>query len=365
MESFKYADLKKTLTKEPRPLPPSKGLVFGEQFADHMLTAEWHAEKGWSAPEIKPLENLSLHPGASVLHYGIELFEGMKAFCGVDGKARLFRPMENVKRLNSSAVTMCLPEVDSEEFLECLKELVRVDRRWIPKDEDCSLYIRPTYIGTQGALGVKKSKSALLYVVTCPVGPYFSSGLFSPVSLYANPKFVRSWIGGTGDAKIGGNYGPTIRIQEKASEKNCTQVLWLYGPDHQITEVGTMNMFVHWINEAGEPEIATPPLNGLILPGVVRKSLIELARQWGTHKVVEREVSMNQLIVALKEERVQEVFGSGTACVVCPVEEIQYLDEVLEIPTMQTGAKVAKRAYQELTDIQYGRTKHEWALLVE
>lgn len=352
-------------TTKPGSIPASDNLVFGETFSDHMLSVSWDVEKGWKTPVVKPFENLSLHPAVCALHYGVELFEGLKAFYGVDGKIRLFRPIENMHRLNNSAKILSLPQVDPQELLECVKELIRVDREWVPKASESSLYVRPTFIGTQESLGVKVTNKALLYIITCPVGPYFSTGLFSPVSLYANPRYVRSWFGGTGDAKIGGNYGPTIRVANKANAIGLSQVLWLYGPEHMITEVGTMNVFVHWINEYGEPEIATPPLDGLILPGVVRNSLIELFREWGTHKVVERNITMNQLLSALREERLKEVFGSGTACVVCPVNAIQYLDEKLHIPTMDTGAEVAKRAYEELNDIQYGRRDHPWTVMID
>jgi branched-chain amino acid aminotransferase len=334
-----------------------------------MLLANWTRDKGWDHPKIVPYGNFSLSPALSALHYSTECFEGMKAFKGVDGKIRLFRPIENMKRLNRSAVYASLPEFDSEEFLECVKDLVRIDKEWVPSPteniEHPSLYIRPTFIGTEPFLGVREPHSALLYCITSPVGPYFESGTFSPVSLYADPSFIRAWPGGAGESKMGGNYGPTIRIQKIAESKGYTQVLWLFGDNHELTEVGTMNIFVHWINESGEPEIATPPLNGTILSGVTRMSLLDLAKTWGTHKVVERVITMEDVRRAVKEERLKEIFGAGTACVVCPVDKITFLEENLHIPTMDSGAEVAQRCLKELTDIQYGHVEHEWAVIVD
>jgi len=220
-------------------------------------------------------------------------------------------------------------------------------------------------IPLQPYIGVREPHKALLYCITCPVGPYFATGTFNPVSLYADPMFIRAWPGGVGDSKMGGNYGPTVRTQKVAESKGCTQVLWMLNDDHQLTEVGTMNIFVNWINEEGDPEIATPPLDGSILPGVTRKSLLELGKTWGTHKVVERKITMADVRKAVKENRLKEMFGSGTACVVCPVNRILFLKENIPIPTMDTGAEVANRFYKELTDIQYGRREHKWSVVVE
>ncbi|XP_065267604.1 branched-chain-amino-acid aminotransferase, cytosolic isoform X8 [Emys orbicularis] len=245
-----------------------------------MLTVEWSLTSGWEKPYIRPLENLSLHPASSSLHYAVECF-------------------------------------DKEELLECIRKLVEVEKEWVPHSTSASLYIRPTLIGTEPSLGVKKPTKALLYVILSPVGPYFASGSFNPISLWADPKYVRAWKGGTGDCKLGGNYGSSIYAQREAMELGCQQVLWLYGEDHQITEVGTMNLFLYWENEDGEEELATPPLDGIILPGVTRQSILELARKWNLH-----------------------------------------------IPTMENGPQLATRFLNQLTDIQYGREDSEWALLV-
>ncbi|XP_054552351.1 branched-chain-amino-acid aminotransferase, cytosolic isoform X4 [Talpa occidentalis] len=329
-----------------------------------MLTVEWSSEFGWEKPHIKPLQNLSLHPGSSAFHYAVELFEGLKAFRGVDNKIRLFRPQLNMERMYRSAKRATLPGFDKEELLECIQQLVKLDQEWVPYSTSASLYIRPTFIGTEPSLGVKKPTKALLFVILSPVGPYFSSGTFNPVSLWANPKYVRAWKGGTGDCKMGGNYASSLFAQCEAMDNGCQQVLWLYGEDNQITEVGTMNLFLYWINEDGEEELATPPLDGIILPGVTRQSILDLAHKWGEFKVSERYLTMDELTAALEGSRVREMFGSGTACVVCPVSEILHKGETLHIPTMEHGPKLASRLLEKLTDIQYGREESDWTITV-
>lgn len=338
--------------------------MFGKHFSDHMLTITWSESSGWDAPQIKPFQNLSLHPASSALHYSIELFEGMKAFRGDDDKIRLFRPMMNMERMHRSAERCCLPRFDKPELLECIKKLVEVDQEWVPYSQNTSLYIRPTFIGTEPSLGVSRAGKAMIFVIVGPVGPYFATGSFNPVSLLADPSFVRAWRGGVGAYKMGGNYGPTIAVQNEALEQGCQQVLWLYGPEEEITEVGTMNLFIYWTNEDGEKELVTPPLDGIILPGVTRQSLLDLARQWGEFKVTERTMGMEELLGALKAGRIREVFGAGTACVVCPVGSLRYKGKLFEIPTTKNGTDLAKRFYDELTDIQYGRKASDWAPLV-
>uniref|UniRef100_UPI00398F7704 branched-chain-amino-acid aminotransferase, cytosolic n=1 Tax=Pristiophorus japonicus TaxID=55135 RepID=UPI00398F7704 len=363
-DTFKAADVEIELVSASAEKPDPTRLAFGAVFTDHMLMIRWTAARGWDKPQIKPLQNLSLHPAVSALHYSVELFEGMKAYRGVDNKIRLFRPMLNMERMLRSATRACLPSFDRGELLECIKKLVEMDKEWVPYSKAASLYIRPVFIGTEASLGVKKPTNALLYVILSPVGPYFSTGSFSPVSLLADPKYVRAWRGGTGDCKLGGNYGASLYVQAEAAVAGCQQALWLYGDDHKITEAGTMNLFLYWINEQGEEELATPPLDGVILPGVVRQSILDLARKWNQFKVKERSVTMSQLVTALKGNRVKEIFGSGTACVVCPVGRILYEGENLHIPTMENGPKLATRLLETLTDIQYGRTASDWTSLV-
>ncbi|CAK8671937.1 branched-chain-amino-acid aminotransferase, cytosolic-like [Clavelina lepadiformis] len=361
--SFKASDLTYRLTSHPKPKPANpEECAFGSHYTDHMLSVKWDEENGWGIPCIKPLENLSLHPATSVFHYAIELFEGMKAFHTEDNRIAMFRPMENMKRMYMSAERSCLPTFDQKELLDCISELVRVDQDWVPRSNKASLYIRPTMIGTEPSLGVQRSLSALLYCILSPVGPYFKTGTLNPVSLLADPKYIRAAEGGAGAYKLGSNYGPTISIQHEAEKQGFQQVLWLYGDNQQLTEVGTMNVFVFWINDHGDKELVTASLDrGLILPGVIRSSLLELAKQWGEFKVTEGVITMEDIILKLQENRILEIFGTGTACVVCPVERIRYMGKDYHIPTMENGPYVAKKYYKQLTDIQYGKVQHEWS----
>ncbi|KAL5006598.1 hypothetical protein ScPMuIL_015404 [Solemya velum] len=362
--SFKFEDLQVSLTSNPQPKPDPEKLLFGHQFADHMLEIEWNLKTGWGHPIICPVHNFSLHPSAKVFHYATELFEGMKAYRGVDNKIRLFRPHDNMIRMNDSAKRASLPAFNGEELLKCLKKLVMVDQDWVPDSTSTSLYLRPTMIGTEESLGVAESHKAVLFVLSCPVGPYFPTGM-KPVSLLADPKYVRAWPGGTGWTKMGSNYAPTISVLNAAHDKGCQQVLWLFGENHTLTEVGTMNLFTFWTNEQGEEELVTPPLSGLILAGITRQTLLDMARQWGKFKVSERNITMKDIIKALNENRLKEMFGAGTACIVCPVERISYKDEWLDIPTMKDGGPVVSKFLKDLTDIQYGRVSSEWTVIVD
>ncbi|XP_008047258.1 branched-chain-amino-acid aminotransferase, mitochondrial, partial [Carlito syrichta] len=293
-----------------------------------------------------------------------QLFEGLKAFRGKDQQVRLFRPWLNMDRMLRSALRLCLPGFDKAELLECIRRLIQVDKDWVPREAGTSLYVRPTLIGNEPSLGVGRSSQALLFVILCPVGSYFPGDSVRSVSLLADPAFIRAWTGGVGNYKLGGNYGPTVLVQQEAQKKGCEQVLWLYGPDHELTEVGTMNIFVYWTHEDGVLELVTPPLDGVILPGVVRQSLLDLAQSWGEFRVVERKIPMRALLRALEEGRVREVFGSGTACQVCPVHRILYQDKHLHIPTMENGPELTLRFQKELKTIQYETGAHEWILPV-
>ncbi|KAM7134444.1 LOW QUALITY PROTEIN: branched-chain-amino-acid aminotransferase, mitochondrial [Macrochelys suwanniensis] len=360
---FKASDLQVELTNEPKPKPEAGQVQqFGKHFTDHMLLVEWDRERGWGQPHIKPFQNLSLHPASSALHYAVELFEGMKAFRGEDQRIRLFRPLLNMARMYRTAARATLPPFDQLQLLECIRRLVALDQDWVPRS-DSSLYIRPTFIGTEPSLGCP-ARHALLFVILSPVGAYFSTGPMGAVGLLAEPRYIRAWPGGVGDYKMGGNYAPTILVQGEAARAGCQQALWLYGDDHQLTEAGTMNIFLFWTDPQGDLELVTPPLNGTILPGVHRQSLLDLARKWGEFKVSERTIPMADLLRGLQEKRVREVFGVGTACVVAPVSHILYQGKNCPIPTMENGPDLAKRFLKELTDIQYGRVPSDWALPV-
>eukprot|EP00730_Choanoeca_flexa_P013902 TRINITY_DN5854_c0_g1_i2.p1 TRINITY_DN5854_c0_g1~~TRINITY_DN5854_c0_g1_i2.p1 ORF type:complete len:414 (+),score=76.41 TRINITY_DN5854_c0_g1_i2:80-1321(+) len=336
----------------PKPKTDKKELVFGHTFTDHMLQCRWTEADGWDAPVIGPYENLSLPPSAIVFHYAIECFEGMKAFRGDDDKIRLFRPDLNMRRLHKSSVRLSMPPFEKEEFLKCVTDAVVKDKDWIPAGRGYSLYMRPTHIGTQKSLGVGQTNSSLLFMIMSPCGPYYSTG-FKPVSLYADPVNVRSWPGGVGDTKGGCNYAPTIAPQKAAAGHGCQQVLWLFGPDHQVTEAGTMNCFMHWINEQGEEELITAPLDGTILEGVTRQSILDMTREWGEFKVTEGTYTMAQMTRAVKEGRVKEVFGAGTAATISPIGEIKYKGESIQIPLeLGSSGKLGKRVWDTLFDIQ-------------
>lgn len=269
----------------------------------------------------------------------------------------------NMARMNRTAARSALPTFDGEELIHLLKKLVSVDQEWVPHTESSSLYIRPTMIGTEPTLGVVRPAEALLFVILSPVGPYFAGG-FKPVSLLADPRHVRAWPGGVGMMKMGSNYGPTLEIQREAEKQGLQQVLWLFGPDRRITEVGAMNIMLFLVNEAGEKELVTPPLDGLILPGVTRDSLLTLARSWGEFRVSERDITMAEVEQASHDGRLLEIFGAGTAAVVTPVGEIHYEGRVISIPNEEEGS-LAQRFYNTITGIQYGKIPSEWAVRVD
>ncbi|VDM61169.1 unnamed protein product [Angiostrongylus costaricensis] len=315
-------------------------------FSDHMLDVDWSVDKGWGKPCIHPYENLSLDPSCKVFHYAPELFEGMKAYRGVDDRIRLFRPELNMLRMRKTAVRAALPDFDGDELLECIKELVRLDQSWVPREKGASLYIRPTLIGTDPRLGLSSSRRAKLFVITSPVGPYFTT--YSPIALLANPEYIRAIKGGVGGFKMGSNYAPTVYVCEKAIERGCHQVLWLSGPEHYVTEAGAMNTFLYWKNEEGEEELITPTLeSGLILPGVTRQSVLELSQEIDGFKVTERDFTMAEVKRALNESRVHEFFASGTAVVITPIDRVLYIneekEETLRFPAMDRDKSLMQR----------------------
>jgi branched-chain amino acid aminotransferase len=367
--SSKALEIKRADASTLKPKLPKEELIFGKTFTDHILEIDWDSKNGWSAPQIKPFGDLSIHPAASSLHYGLQCFEGMKAYVDKDGDVRLFRPDKNMERMNTSCERLFLPTFDGEELTECIKELIKVDRDWIPEGEGFSLYIRPTAISTHPYLGVTKPDNAKIFVILSPVGPYYPEG-FAPVKLFADNKNVRAWPGGIGYAKAGGNYAPTIGPQAIAASKGYSQVLWLFGEDDQVTEVGTMNMFTFWINNDGEKELVTAPLDGTILPGVTRDSILQLAREWDEFKVSERNYTMPELAKALDEGRVIECFGAGTAAVVSSIESIGYNGKDYQVPLSATNpdqpaGDLTMRMWESICGIQYGEIeKPEWSIKV-
>ena len=278
-----------------------------------------------------------------------------------------------MRRLARSMRTLALPPLDEAGFLECVRALVRADADWVPRGEGFALYLRPTVIGTQPTLGVSKSRRCKLFVIACPVGPYYPEG-FKPVRLLAERAAVRAWPGGTGDSKLGGNYAPTIRHLNDVAARGFSQTLWLFGSGGggQVTEVGTMNFFVVWRTPAGRTELATAPLDGTILPGVTRQSILDLARAWPDVDVVERPFSIGEVARAAREGRLREAFGAGTAAVVSPVKRIHVAasGEDIAVPCGAGGAAagpLATRAWDTLADIYYGRgahAQHPWSVVV-
>ncbi|KAK5637430.1 hypothetical protein RRF57_013142 [Xylaria bambusicola] len=331
-----------------------------------MLTIEWTQTEGWRAPAIQPYQNLALDPASCVFHYGFECFEGMKAYKDKAGKVRLFRPDKNMERFNKSAACIALPTFSSPALIELLSRFVKLEERFIPEKRGYSLYLRPTMIGTQKTLGVSPPGSALLFVIASPVGPYFPLG-FKAVSLEATDHAVRAWPGGVGDKKLGANYAPCVLPQLEAASRGFQQNLWLFGPEQYITEVGTMNLFVAIRDkETGQKELITAPLDGTILEGVTRDSILSLAREklvpegW---RVSERKLTMASLSEASEEGRLMEVFGAGTAAIVSPVRTISWKGKPVDcgLSEHEESGEIALRMKGWIEGRQYGDEEHEWS----
>ncbi|GAA5891193.1 hypothetical protein JCM8208_002534 [Rhodotorula glutinis] len=364
------------LTKSPKTIPPTNQLVFGRTFTDHMLTIPWNSQTGWGTPKIQPYAPLQLDPSSTVLHYAPTLFEGLKAYKGKDGVPRLFRPDKNMERMNRSAARLAFPTFTGENVTQLIKKLVEVDSKWVPTDPGTSLYIRPTMIGTQAGLGVGASTDVLLFVIASPVGPYYSTG-FKPVKLYATTKDVRAWPGGTGGFKLGSNYAAGVVPQQQAAALGYQQILWLFGPEHRLTEVGTMNLFVGLRKDDGSLELVTPPLEDMILPGVTRDSVLALARDHASGKrklaglpdkftVSERNLTMSELVEASRNGSLSEVFGSGTAAIVSCVDGIGYEGELVKVPCGEDGlGDVARVMLREIVGRQTGDIPSEWSFPID
>ena len=328
--------------------PKDSELGFGKDTTDHMFLMDYTQGKGWHDARIEPYGDLRLDPTAMVLHYNQEVFEGLKAYHLEDGGIGLFRPEKNIERLNGSARRMVMPGVDPDLALKALKELILLDREWVPKSEGTSLYIRPTMIATEPALGLKPSDQYLFYIVLGPVGAYYPEG-FSPTKIYVSDTYVRAAKGGAGEAKTSGNYGATLYVSQEAISKGYTQVLWLDAKElTYVEEVGTSNIFF-FIDD----ELVTPPLGGTILPGVTRDSVLQLASHWGMN-AVERPISIEEVVEACKRGSLKEVFATGTAAVISPVGLFFYKGKDFQVAEGQTG-ELSKKLYDEITGIQYGR----------
>ncbi|AKL86862.1 branched-chain amino acid aminotransferase [Bacillus atrophaeus] len=335
------------LTSAKKPKPDPNQLAFGRVFTDHMFVMDYAADQGWFDPRIIPYQAVSLDPAAMVYHYGQTVFEGLKAYVTNSDQVLLFRPDKNMERLNKSNDRICIPQIDEEQVLEGLKQLIAIDKDWIPKAEGTSLYIRPFIIATEPFLGVAASHTYKLFIILSPVGSYYKEGI-KPVKIAVESEFVRAVRGGTGNAKTAGNYASSLKAQQIAEEKGFSQVLWLDGIEKKyIEEVGSMNIFFK-ING----EIITPMLNGSILEGITRNSVLNLLEHWGV-PVTERKISVDEVIQAHKDGILEEAFGTGTAAVISPVGELIWQDENLVINHGETG-EIAKKLYDTITGIQKG-----------
>jgi len=353
-------------TSAPKPLKKSEDLVFGRNFTDHMLTIEWNKTTGWQKPHITPYQNLSLDPATCVFHYAFECFEGMKAYKDKAGQVRLFRPDKNMERFNKSSARIALPNFSSTAMIDLIAQFTKLESRFIPEERGYSLYLRPTMIGTQKTLGVGPPGSALLFVIASPVGPYYPTG-FKAISLEATDYAVRAWPGGVGDKKLGANYAPCIVPQREAMSRGFQQNLWLFGEEEFVTEVGTMNFFVAIKNkQTGQNELITAPLDGTILEGVTRDSVLSLARErlapqgWN---IVERKYTMQELDEAASEGRLVEAFGAGTAAIVSPVRSISWKGKMVHcgLKDHEESGEIATKMKKWMEDRQYGDDAHEWS----
>jgi branched-chain amino acid aminotransferase len=354
-----------------------------------MLTCEWTSAGGWLPPQIHPYQNLSLDPATCVFHYALECFEGLKAYKDKQGNVRLFRPDKNMERMNRSSARIALPTFQGEKVIDLIKKLCQIDQRFIPSEKGYSLYLRPTMIGTQRTLGIGPPGSAMLFVIASPVGPYYSTG-FEAISLEATASSVRAWPGGAGDSKLGANYAPCIVPQMQAAQRGYQQSLWLF-PDIDpstgskedyvtvlsftpissrrtltaLQEVGTMNLFAAVATRSGQKQLLTAPLDGTILGGVTRDSILELARTYLAPKgwvIVERRFHMRELCEAYEEGRLLEVFGAGTAAIVTPVRNINYKGRLINcgLAEGQEVGPVAQLMKDTIESIQYGEIEHPW-----
>ena len=346
-------EIKFIKNENPAIKPDSSNLGFGKIFTDHMFIMDYSREEGWHDARIVPFANISLHPASTVLHYGTEIFEGLKAYRTKDGSVQMFRPIENIRRMNRSAERLCLPQLDEEDAFYALTEFVKCEKDWTPSAEGTSLYLRPFMYGNDETLGVHAVHNATFVIIASPVGSYYKEGI-NPVKIMIEDEDVRAVRGGTGYAKCGGNYAASNRAGERAEQKGYSQVLWLDGVERKyIEEVGAMNVMF----KIGD-EIVTPMLSGSILPGITRMSCIELLKSEG-YKVSERLLSVEELEKAMENGSLVEAFGCGTAAVVSPIGELAYKDKKFTVNNGKIG-EVTQHLYDTLTGIQWGKIEDKF-----
>lgn len=350
-------EIKITKTTAPKAKPEDESkLGFGRIFTDHMFLMDYSNEEGWHDARIVPFGPLPIHPASTVLHYGVEIFEGLKAYRKQNGEIAMFRPIENIRRMNNSAERLCLPQIDEDVAMEILDTIVELEKDWVPHSDGTSLYIRPYMFGNDPHLGVHAVHNATYAIICSPVGAYYAEGI-NPVKIAIESEDVRAVKGGTGYAKCGGNYAASLRAGEKAEQKGFTQVLWLDGVHRKyIEEVGSMNVMFK-ING----EIVTPELTGSVLPGITRKSCVELLKEKG-YNVSERLISIDELYEAAKNGTLEEAWGTGTAAVVSPIGWLSYKGEEFIVNNGVIG-EVTQALYDELTGIQWGKVEdtHGWS----
>jgi branched-chain amino acid aminotransferase len=348
--------IREQLTDCPKDKQAEDKLQFGKTFTDHMFVMDYAAGKGWHDARIVPYAPFELDPSSMVLHYGQAIFEGLKAFRDINGRITMFRPRDNFLRMNRSAKRLCIPQIDVDFVMQALVRLIEIEKDWVPSAEGTALYIRPFIIATDPYLGVKVSDTYKFLIILSPSGPYYKNG-FQPISLYVENYYTRAAEGGTGEAKCSGNYAASLIASDKAKELGCDQVLWLDAKEKRyIEEVGSMNMFV-----VIGGEVLTASLDGTILPGITRDSIIKIFKDKG-YKVTERKVSLDEIIDALKENRLDEAFGTGTAAVVSPVGKLRIGDEEYVIGDGKTG-KITQMLYDTLTGIQRGKIEDKFGWL--
>ncbi len=334
-------------------------LKFGEIFTDHYFSMKWNETDGWHDAHIKKYEPFLISPAAIVLHYANEIFEGLKAYRTPKGDIQLFRPRKNFERLNRSADRMVLPQIDIDFVIKALKKLLALDKDWVPSTPGTSLYIRPAMIGIDPCIGVRPPSEVLFYIIIGPVGPYFPEG-FKPVNILVETTYVRAaGKGGTGDAKCGGNYAGSLKASTLAKKKGYAQVLWLDQEKKYVEEVGTMNMVFVF-----EDEIVTAPLDGSILPGITRDSILSICKNWG-YKVTERKLSIQEVVDGIKTGKLKEAFGCGTAAIITPTGKLNYKNEDHIINNGEIG-DLTQKLYDYLIGIQYGLLpdEYEWTELI-
>lgn len=349
--------LEKVSPEQLKRKPAQDSLGFGQYFTDHMFLMKWDRESGWHDAKICPYHEFRLDPAAMVFHYGQAIFEGLKAYKGSKGQVYLFRPQDNIERMNVSALRMCMPRLPVEKVFKALKALVYLDRDWIPTVEGATLYIRPTMIAVEPVLGVRPAGQYYFYIIMCPVGAYYPEG-FNPTKIYVTDKYVRAVKGGVGHVKTAGNYAASIMAAQEAHQAGYTQVLWLDACERKyVEEVGTSNIFFMINNE-----LVTPPLGGSILPGITRDSVIQLAQAWGVN-VIERPITIEEVITASGNGALTEAFGTGTAAVISPVGELCYQGEKYVINGGKTGT-FSLRLFNELQAIQNGQQEDPFKWMV-